>query len=83
MSTYSVAEAMEKFEELIGRALNGEKIVIERDGQPVAEIMAIPAVQPGRRITDEDIEWLRKHRVQGRTPSIDSVTLVRQMRDED
>ena len=47
MSTYSVAEAMEKFEELIGRALNGEEIVIERDGQPVAEIMAIPAVQPG------------------------------------
>ena len=32
MSTYSVAEAMEKFEELIGRALNGEEIVIERDG---------------------------------------------------
>ncbi len=83
MSTYSVAEAMEKFEELIGRALNGEEIVIERDGQPVAELKPIAAVQPERRVTDEDIYWLRKHRVQGRAPSIDSVTLVRQMRDED
>ena len=80
MSTHSVAEAMEKLEELIDRAQNGEEIVIEHDGQAVVELKPIPAMQPQRRVTDEDIEM---DRVQGCAPSIDSVTLVRQMRDED
>jgi antitoxin (DNA-binding transcriptional repressor) of toxin-antitoxin stability system len=84
MSTHSVAEAGNSLPELIDRALNGEEIVIARDGQPVAELKPIPApLAPGRRVTREDIEWLRRHRVELRSGSIDSVTLVRQLRNED
>jgi antitoxin (DNA-binding transcriptional repressor) of toxin-antitoxin stability system len=83
MSTHGVAEAMEKLDDLIERALNGEEIVIERDGQPVAELSPIAALKPERRITDEDIEWLRKHPVPQRRVSTSSVTPVRQKPDED
>ncbi len=58
MSTYGVAEAMEKLEELIDRALDGEEVVIERDGQAVAGLKPILAISPQRRVTDEDIEWI-------------------------
>ncbi|MGO9172566.1 MAG: type II toxin-antitoxin system Phd/YefM family antitoxin [Rhodomicrobium sp.] len=81
MSTHSVAEAKNKLPELIDRALKGEGIVITRHGRPVAELRPIP--EPERRITDEDIDWLDKHRIPARKPSIDSVTLIRELRDED
>lgn len=81
MSTHSVAEAKNKLPELIGRALKGEEIVITRHGQPVAELKPIPA--PGRRVTREDIEWLRKHRVGERPADIDAGTLVSTLRDEE
>ncbi len=80
MSTHSVAEAKNKLPELIDRALKGEGIVITRHGRPVAELRPIP--EAGRPVTDEDIDWLDKHRAKGKA-SIDSVTLVRQMRDEE
>ncbi len=82
MSTYSIAEAMEKLPELIDRALNGEAIMIERDGRPVAELRPIN-VWPERRITDEHIDWLEEHRIPGRKASIDAVTLIREMRAGD
>lgn len=81
MSTHSVAEAKNKLPELIDRALKGEGIVITRHGRPVAELRPIPA--PERRITDEDIDWLRKHRVGSGQASVDAGTLVSTMRDED
>ncbi len=81
MSTHSVAEAKNKLPELIDRALRGEGIVITRHGRPVAELRPIP--EPGRPITQEDLEWLAARRVEQREPPIDSVTLVRQMRDGD
>ncbi len=81
MSTHSVAEAKNKLPELIDRALKGEGIVITRHGHPVVELK--PVQEPGRRITDEDIDWLDKHRIKGREPSINSVTLIRQLRDEE
>ena len=81
MSTHSVAEAKNKLPELIDRALKGEGIIITRHGHPVAELRPIPA--PERQITDEDIDWLDKRRIPARKASIDSVTLIRQMRDED
>lgn len=81
MSTHSVAEAKNKLPELIDRAIEGEAIVITRHGHPVAELRPIP--EPERRITDEDIEWLDKHRIKGRKAPIDSVTLIRRLRDEE
>ncbi len=82
MSTHSVAEAMEKLEDLIDRAQKGEEIVIEHDGRALVELKAIPAVQPERRVTAEDIEWLDKHRV-GSAGPIDAGTLVSTLRDEE
>jgi prevent-host-death family protein len=81
MSTHSVAEAKNKLPELIDRALKGEGIVITRHGRPVVELRPIP--EPERRITDEDIEWLAAHRVEGRKATMDAGTLVSTMRDED
>lgn len=81
MSTHSVAEAKNKLPELIGRALKGEQIVITRHGHPVVELK--PVSPPERPITDEDIAWLDGHRIQLRDGSIDSVTLIRQLRDEE
>jgi prevent-host-death family protein len=81
MSTHSVAEAKNKLPELIDRALKGEGIVITRHGRPVAELRPIP--EPERRITDEDIDWLDKHRVGSKPSPIDAGTLVSMMRDED
>jgi antitoxin (DNA-binding transcriptional repressor) of toxin-antitoxin stability system len=47
MSTFSVAEAMEKLDELIDRVLKNETIVIiAQDGRPVAELK--PILQPER-----------------------------------
>ncbi len=83
MSTHSVAEAKNNLPELIGRALKGEGIVITLDGRPAVELKPVPQARPERRITKEDIEWLAAHRIERRKASIDSVTLVRQMRDED
>ena len=81
VATHSIAEAKNKLPELIDRALKGEGIVITRHGRPVAELRPIP--EPGRRITDEDLGWLDKQRNPARKASIDSVTLVRQIREEE
>ena len=81
MSTHCVAEAKNKLPELIDRALKGEGIIITRHGHPVVELK--PVSPPERRITDEDIEWLRKHRVGSQPCPIDAGTLVSTMRDEE
>lgn len=82
MSTHSVAEAKNRLSELINRALDGEGVVITRHGEPVVELTP---VKPRRRpvMTDADFEMLRRHRDRFPQPKIDSVTLIRQMRDED
>ncbi len=81
MSTHSVAEAKNKLPELIDRALKGEGIVITRHGHPVVELR--PVSPPERRVTDEDIEWLDKHRVGSEPSPIDAGTLVSTMRNEE
>jgi prevent-host-death family protein len=81
MSTHSVAEAKNKLPELIDRALKGEGVVITRHGHPVVELR--PLAYPERQVTDDDIGWLDKRRIKRRKPSIDSVKLIREMRDEE
>jgi prevent-host-death family protein len=81
MSSHSVADAKNRLPELIDRALKGEDVVITRHGHPVVELKAL-SPQP-RRITLEDIEWLRAHRVGDKAPKEDAGTLVSRMRDED
>ena len=80
MGSHSVADAKTHLSKLIDRALAGDDVVITRHGKPVAELKAIP--RPPRRITQEDIDWLERHRVGVRTGE-DAGTLVSRMRDED
>ena len=80
MSTHSVAEATSQLPQLIDRALNGESVVISRDGQPVVELRPLPMAP--RLVTQADIDWLDAHRV-GKTPAgLDAATEVRRIRDE-
>jgi prevent-host-death family protein len=89
MSTHSIDEAETRLSELIERALAGEGVVITRDGEPVVELKPVAgkleakATGPKRRWTkEEELEWLRAHRARLTPAKIDSVTLIRQMRDE-
>ena len=81
MASHSVADAKNHLSELIDRAVGGEEVVITRHGTPVA---VLKGVAPARRpVTDEEIEWLRRHRVKGAPPAQDAGALVSRMRDED
>ena len=81
MSTHSVAEAEVRLSELIDRALQGEGVVITRDGRPVVELK--PITEAGRAVSPADLAWLRAHRVGGTTAREDAGRLVSRMRDED
>ena len=90
MTTRSVAEARSQLSELIDRALNGESVVITREGRPVVELKPVPEAvglaadpDPPRRITDADLEWLRTRRLKLAPGAEDAVTVVSRMRDED
>jgi antitoxin (DNA-binding transcriptional repressor) of toxin-antitoxin stability system len=80
MSTHSIAEATSELPRLIDRALQGESVVISRDGQPVVELRPIPP--PPRPVTLADLEWIDAHRVGKAQASLDAATEVRRMRDE-
>ena len=81
MATHSVAEAKNHLSELIEKAIGGEEVVITRHGTPVAVLKPV-ARTPGP-ITDEEIEWLRRHRVGDTIPDEDAGSFVSRMRDED
>ncbi|QBX36313.1 type II toxin-antitoxin system prevent-host-death family antitoxin [Brevundimonas sp. S30B] len=78
MSSYSVAEAKNNLPRLLDRMLAGEAVTITRRGKPIARLE--PAEPPARTNGAVDLEWLEKVRVSPSEP-IDSVTLVRKMRD--
>ena len=80
MSSYSVAEAKNNLPKLLDRMLSGEAVTITRRGQPIARLAPIEGDRPTSG--PMDLEWLRSIRVKPKV-QIDSVTLVRQMRDED
>jgi prevent-host-death family protein len=87
MSTHSVAEAESKLSELIDRALDGEGVVITRDGQPVVELKPVPrqaklAELKPRWTVEEQIEWLRARRARLPMSKVDAVTEIRRMREE-
>lgn len=56
MSTHSVAEAASQLSDLIDRALEGDAVVITRDGRPVVEIKLVKTQK--RRMTKEDLAWI-------------------------
>lgn len=75
MSTHCVAEAIRDLPGLIDRALQGESVVISRDGQPVVELRPIPP--PPRPVTQADLEWIDAHRVGKAQAGLDAATEVR------
>ncbi|HEY0106286.1 MAG TPA: type II toxin-antitoxin system prevent-host-death family antitoxin [Rhizomicrobium sp.] len=82
MSTHTLDEAKDKLSELIDRAVEGEDVVITREGKVVARLNSVSATEE-RKITPEDVEWIRRHRVAGMIPPEDAGTFVSRMRDED
>ncbi len=50
----TVRELHLKTSDIVKRVANGETIVIEKNGTPVAEIRPIPAHRPTRRLPDRE-----------------------------
>lgn len=80
MSSYSVAEAKNNLPRLLDRMLAGEAVTITRRGKPIARLE--PAEPPAPTGGAVDLEWFQRVRVKPTNP-INSVDLIRQMRDED
>lgn len=81
MTTYSVAQAKNRLSELIDRALKGEDVVITRHGHAVAQLRTAP--QPGRKMTAEDVDWIRRAQIIPRRLDDDRMSIVERMRNED
>ena len=82
MGTHSITEAANQLPSLIDEALNGEEVVITREGRPVAELRAIrPNAEP-KPMSGSSLEWLRTHRIKPRKLG-NAAKLVSEMRDED
>jgi prevent-host-death family protein len=71
--TVSIAEAKARLSELIA---SGEEIVVTKRGVPVATLQPLPA--PRKKV---DLAWLREM-TKDMPMGPDSMTLIRQMRDE-
>ena len=87
MCTHVVAENESTLSELIDRALDGERLVITRDGEPVAELKPVPrgAVRqalPQSSAEAED-EFLKMLREIPQHIKDAAVADVRAVRDED
>ena len=87
MRSVTALEVRRKFGEIVDAAAGGERIVIERAGQPIAAIVPLSdlaLVDPERRKAErlaalEDIRrWARTHPV----GPVDAATLIRRQRDE-
>jgi prevent-host-death family protein len=85
MGAYSLAQAQEQLAHLVDEALTGEVVTITRDGRPVVTLAPTePEKQPEPEpLTDEYLEGMRKRRALRPSLGGDSVTLVREMREEE
>ena len=84
MANYGVAEAKNKFTQLLERVQDGERITITKHGKPIAELSR-PIVPP-KLTGDERRAFMREfaRRRDARPPlGISAADLVRAMRDGD
>ena len=81
MGVYSIVEAKDNLSRLIDEALEGQLVTITRHGKAVVNMM--PAMSAPRRMTAEDWAELRNRREAGPEALVDSVTAVREMRDDE
>jgi prevent-host-death family protein len=82
MGAYSLAQAKQDLERLVEEALNGETVTITRDGRAVVNLTPAPG-EAKRAVDPEFIEWMRERRKSRPSLGADSVTLVREMREEE
>ncbi len=83
MSSYSVAEAKNKFSRLIDEALAGEPVIITRHGKPAVELRPAPAPRMDREAMNkllDDIATRARSRPTLGEPAAD---IIRKMRDGD
>ncbi|HWD57817.1 MAG TPA: type II toxin-antitoxin system prevent-host-death family antitoxin [Stellaceae bacterium] len=87
MTSHTVAEGDSNLSELLDRVMDGEGLVITRDGEPVAELKPVPrgaasltAVQSPVEAEDEFLRML--HDIPQHIKDA-AVAAVRAMRDED
>jgi len=80
MSSYSVAEAKNNLPKLLDRMLAGEVVTITRRGVPVARLEPAQEVEP--TLGPMDMDWLKRVRIKSEA-EMDSVTLLRRMRNEE
>ena len=86
MGAYSLDQAQEQLARLVDEALTGEIVTITRDGRPVVVLTPTrPETKPRepKPLTDEYLEGMRKRALARPSLGADSVTLVREMREEE
>ena len=85
MGAYSLAQAQEQLARLVDEALTGEVVTITRDGRPVVTLAPTLPERPPEPapLTDEYLEGMRRRRALRPSLGGDSVTLVREMREEE
>lgn len=88
MRTVSALDVRRRFGEIVDQAAEGERIVIERAGQPVAAIVPLAdlaALDPDRRrvarLAALD-EIRRSARRRGRPGPVDAAAVIRAARDQ-
>jgi antitoxin (DNA-binding transcriptional repressor) of toxin-antitoxin stability system len=80
MTTYSVAHANEALLSLLDRVLQGEEVIISRDGKAVAELRSL--VSTARKAAPDGYAWLKARR-QGRAQvEITSVDILNQLYED-
>jgi antitoxin (DNA-binding transcriptional repressor) of toxin-antitoxin stability system len=86
MGAYSLNQAQEQLARLVYEALTWEIVTIARDGRPVVALTPTPPETKPREpkpLTDEYLEGMRKRALARPSLGPDSVTLVREMREEE
>lgn len=83
MGAYSLAQAKLELDRLVDEALTGEVVTITRGGRPVVTLNRTAPAEPRLPIDAEYIEWMRQRALARPSLGADSVTLVREMRDEE
>jgi prevent-host-death family protein len=87
MRTVSALDVRRRFGEIVDQAAAGERIVIERAGQPIAAIVPLSdlaLVDPDRRkaarlaAIDEIARVARRHPI----PQVDAAAVIRKQRDD-
>jgi antitoxin (DNA-binding transcriptional repressor) of toxin-antitoxin stability system len=80
VGAYSLAQAKDQLSRLVDEALEGEIVTITRDGKAVVSLT--PMARAPLPLTKDDIDEMRR-RAEARPLGADSVTLIREMRDEE